>query len=132
MAVSIIITELQLLMEQLKSEITVELPGSKLADAYCGIIDGFILFCKELPKSNPVDNVPRYFKQVAGVDPYMHPSTCAARPKQEQYCSLEILSTETDLLEDTSTIPFRFQKCSVMISCCIPIGLFQTDAAVVQ
>ncbi len=81
MADSIIITELQLLMEQLKSEITVELPGSKLADAYCGIIDGFILFCKELPKSNPVANVPLYFKQVAGVDPYMHPATCDARRK---------------------------------------------------
>jgi integrase len=81
MADFILITELQLLMEQLKSEITVDLPSSKLANVYCGIIDGFILFCKELPKSNPVDNVPRYFKRVTGVEPYMHPATCDARRK---------------------------------------------------
>lgn len=81
MADSIVITELQLLMEQLKSEITVGLPGSKLANVYCGIIDGFILFCKELPECNPADNVPGYFKQVAGVEPYTHPTTCDARRK---------------------------------------------------
>lgn len=81
MADFILMTELQMLMEQLKSEITVDLPGSKLADVYCGIIDGFILFCKEAPKSNPVANVPCYFKQVTGVDPYMHPTTRHARRK---------------------------------------------------
>jgi len=81
MADFILITEFQLLMEQLKSEITVDLPSSKLANMYCGIIDGFILFCKELPKANPVDNVPRYFKRVTGVEAYMHPATCDTRRK---------------------------------------------------
>ncbi|MGM8364504.1 tyrosine-type recombinase/integrase [Virgibacillus sp. W0181] len=75
MADFILFNELQLKMDQLKEQVTTDLPDSKLAYVYCGIIEDFLLFCKQEPYCLPVDNVPKYYERVTGVSSYMRPST---------------------------------------------------------
>lgn len=75
MADFISFNELKLKMDQLKEQVTTDLPDSKLAHTYCSIIDDFLLFCKQEPSCSPMDIVPTYYERVTEASPYTRPST---------------------------------------------------------
>lgn len=73
--------ELRLKMDQLKERVTTDLNNSKLAYIYCGVIDEFLLFCKQESSYMPEDNVSKYYEKVTGASPYMRPLTECKKSK---------------------------------------------------
>lgn len=105
---------LQLKMEQLKEQVTTDLPDSKLAYIYCAIIDDFLLFCKQEPSCPPVDNVPKYYEQVTGVNSYIRPSTESKKRKARAVLFIRDTLNGCDLarryIYNAISIPETFQK----------------------
>lgn len=114
MADFISFNELQLKMDRLKEQITADLPDSKQACAYCGIIDDFLLFCKQESSCPPVDNVPKYYERVTGVHPYMRPSTDCKKRKARAVLlirdTLDGCSLARRYIYHTLSIPETFQN----------------------
>lgn len=114
MADFISFNELQLKMDRLKEQIADGLSDPKLACTYCGIIDGFLLFCKQKPSCPPVDNVPRYFKQITGVDPYRRPATEYGKRKARAVLFIRDMLNGSGMARrysyHTITVPETFQE----------------------
>ncbi|WML37976.1 tyrosine-type recombinase/integrase [Neobacillus sp. OS1-2] len=106
--------ELRLKMDQLKEKVTTDLNNSKLAYIYCGVIDEFLLFCKQESSYMPVDNVPKYYEQVTGVSPYIRPSTECKKRKARAVLFIRDTLNGCDLarryIYHSTSIPETFQK----------------------
>jgi len=106
--------ELRLKMDQLKERITTDLNSSKLAYIYCGIIDEFLLFCKQESSYMPVDNVSKYYEKVTGASPYMRPLTECKKSKARAVLFIRDTLNGCDLarryIYHSTSIPETFQK----------------------
>jgi integrase/recombinase XerD len=106
--------ELRLKMDRLKEQVTTNLSDSKQACTYCGIIDDFLLFCKQESSCPPVDNVPKYYEWVTGASPYMRPSTECKKRKARAVLfirdTLNGCSLARRYIYHSISIPETFQK----------------------